>query len=319
MKALENKHVFITGANGGMGLETSKLLAQEKLASLTLAARTEEKAQFAKKEVQRVGSKIEVNAVFGFDMNKPEEIEKATDRLDSSRQFDIIFFQVGGVFFGNDYQYVNYNGMRIEKTLFQNTIGSYITLSNLRSKGLIAKNARVVFAGGEGARGIPGMIEKPVFTSTEEFENYSHGIGELKKYNMMNAIGVSKLASALLTQKLAQQEDGITYVWFTPGLTHGTNGLAKASPIQRFFMEKVMFGISGLLGFSQGPKKGAEKYLKALSGEYGINGDVLGSPEGKVLGKIVDQKPMNPSLTDQQLIDGFWNMLEEVYSLEKVA
>ena len=81
----------------------------------------------------------------------------------------------------------------------------------------------------------------------------------------------------------------------------------------RFFMEKVMFGISGLLGFSQSPQKGARKYVDCLIGKIGENGDVLGAPEGKVLGPITDQKPMNPSLTDQTLQEEFWNMLQLMY------
>ena len=204
---------------------------------------------------------------------------------------------------------------KLKKTIFQNVIGSYITLVNLKKRGLVAPHARIVFAGGEGARGIPGMIEKPVFETAEKWRQYIHGQGELKKYNPMNAIGVSKLASALLSQKLATLDDGNTYIWFTPGLTHGTKGLAAMdSPIKRFFMEKVMFGISGLLGFSQSPQKGAEKYVTCLIGKVGENGDVLGAPEGKVLGTITDQKPMNPSITDQALQEEFWNMLQLMYA-----
>ena len=127
--------------------------------------------------------------------------------------------------------------------------------------------------------------------------------GVLPKYNPMNAIGVSKLASALIVQQLAKQNDGRAYIWFTPGLTHGTNGLASQSPLKRFIAEKIVFGITGLLGVSQSPKQGAEKYVSALLGEYGKNGDVLGAPEGKVLGPITDQKGMNPTLKDESVMD----------------
>ncbi|MEM7297437.1 MAG: hypothetical protein AAF391_04125, partial [Bacteroidota bacterium] len=123
---------------------------------------------------------------------------------------------------------------------------------------------------------------------------------------------------ALLVQKLAELNDEREYIWFTPGLTHGTNGLASRSALKRFVAEKIMFGITGLLGLSQSPQKGAQKYVDALLGKYGTNGDILGAPEGKVLGKIVDQKPMNASLTNSLVIDAFWGLLQEVYPMPKL-
>lgn len=314
-KKTDGKSVFITGANGGLGLETSKLLAQQNLGRLVMAARTLEKATGARNQVvAHLKPKASIEVAGGFDMNKPEAIKQAVLALPANDPFDIIFFQVGGVILTEEYQYIHYNGKRFEKTVFQNVIGSYITLMHLKTQGLIAPNARIVFAGGEGIRGIPGMIESPVIESYDRFEQYIFGEGEQKKYNPMNAIGVSKLASALLTQKLAQLNDGNEYLWFSPGLTHGTAGLSKMAPVKRFFMEKIMFGIAGILGFSQSPTKGAKKYLDSLLGEIGRNGDVLGAPDGKTLGRITDQKPMNPSITDPELIEGFWTLLVENFT-----
>ena len=313
-----NTNIFITGANGGMGLETAKILASKNVNSITLATRSEAKAQFAKTEVASVSSKTQLVAAAGFDMTDPDAIERAVDDLNGDTLFDVIFFQVGGVFFTKDYPYVNHNGLQIEKTIFQNAIGAYITLQNLERRGLVADDARIIFAGGEGIRGIPGMIEKPEFSSVEAFRNYVFGNGSLPKFNMMNAIGVSKLALAYIVQKLAQQDNGKSYIWFSPGLTHGTNGLKAASPVKRFFMEKIGFGISGLLGLSQSPHAGAVKYVDSLLGKYGGNGDVLGAPDKKVLGPITDQKPMNTTITDPALIDSFWEILQDLYPTSRL-
>lgn len=308
------KTVLVTGANGGLGLETCKILAQHNFSRITMATRTSEKAHAAKTELlSAVQPKGKIEVAYGFDMNSPEGIEAAVASLPAKQPFDVIFFQVGGVIFTEDYQYIEWNGRKIEKTIFQNVIGSHITLINLRKRGLVAPKARIVFAGGEGVRGIPGMIDNPIFETADEFNRYLFGRGEQEKYNPMNAIGVSKLASAFLVQKLAEFNDGSDYIWFSPGLTHGTNGLASVAPLKRFFMEKIMFGISGLLGFSQSPQKGAMKYVDCLSGKIGKNGEILGAPKGKVLGPITDQKPMNPSITDPSLRDEFWNILAAIY------
>lgn len=306
---ISNKNVFITGANGGMGLQTSKLLASLGVKSLTLAARNQEKADWAKRSVQdQVFSDTRISAIGGLDMNSPDGIREAIEQIDKE-PFDIVFLQAGGVFFTDSYQYKLWEGKRFEKTIFQNTIGAYLVVTYLKEKGLLKEDARVVFAGGEGARGIPGMIDKPKFLSLDQFDQYLHGTGDLPKYNPMNAIGVSKLTSAWLVQKLSEIDKNRTYLWFSPGLTHGTNGLSSVSPVKRFFMEKVMFGISGLLGFSQSPEKGAQKYVDALIGSIGQSGDVLGAPEKKVLGVITDQKSMNNAITNQVFIERFWEEL----------
>ncbi len=59
----------------------------------------------------------------------------------------------------------------------------------------------------EGARGIKGLIDCPRFDSPAALRRYV--MTELREgapYNPMNAIGVSKLMSALWTRKLAQLE-----------------------------------------------------------------------------------------------------------------
>ncbi len=297
-----------------MGVDTSKILIDQNVKQIVLGARTHQKAEEAKNELlKRAKSSVKTRLIpsGGFDMTAPDKIQEAVKNLKVNQPFDIVFLQAGGVVFKDDYQYVEWNGKRYERTVFQNTIGGYITLVALSQKGLLKDTTRVVFAGGEGARGIPGMIEKPNFNGYKRFSEYLFGTGNLPKFNPMNGIGVSKLMSAVLVEGLAQKgQINHEFVWFTPGLTYGTNGLADTAPIQRFFMEKIMFPIAGLLGFAQSPMQGAQKYVDSLLGKYGSNGDVLGSPEGKVLGPIVDQKPMNKHFTDMEFQTGFLGMLE---------
>lgn len=317
MKNLNTKelNIFITGANGGMGLDTSKLLIQQNVKQIVLGARTQIKADEAKRKLdQNTDIKTRLIPIGGFDMTAPDRIAQAVTNLGATQPFDIVFLQAGGVVFKDDYQYVNWKGKRYERTVFQNTIGGYITLLELSKRGLLKETTRVVFAGGEGARGIPGMIDKPVFNGYTGFTNYLFGTGNLPKFNPMNGIGVSKLMSAVLVQALAKKRKGTQeFVWFTPGLTYGTNGLADTPAIQRYVMEKIAFPIAGLLGFAQSPMQGAQKYVDSLLGKYGSNGDVLGSPEGKVLGPIVDQKPMNDHFTDSDFQMGFLNLLEQEF------
>ncbi|WP_281613552.1 SDR family NAD(P)-dependent oxidoreductase [Flammeovirga sp. SubArs3] len=312
----QSQSVLITGANGGMGKETTKLLAKKGYNRIVMACRTEGKAEKAKQEIATEIQPYKVDGLEvtgGFDMNNPDEIEKAVNALPANKPFDVVFLQAGGVVFGKDFEFINYKGKKIERTIFQNTLGGYVTLFHLKRRGLLKPNARVIFAGGEGARGIPGMIEKPEFTSAQHLNQYVYG-NVKSKYVDMNAMGVSKYSSAILVQKLAElYKDEFQTVWFTPGLTYGTNGLASKPAFERFIFEKIGFGIMAFFGLAQSPVAAAQKYVDAIEGKYGENGDVLGAPEKKMLGSISDQKPMNSSLTNQALIDEFYSIVVDTF------
>ena len=254
-----------------------------------------------------------ISVVGGFDMNNPEKINNAVKSLPSGNPFDIVFLAAGFAVFTDDYQTVEWNGKKIEKNIFQNMMGSHVTLSYLKKNDLLTKGARIVLAGGEGARGIKGMIESPGFTSPSDFRNYVY-LDQNPKYNPMNAIGVSKLCGALWTTKISKIEaENMDVIWFSPGLTSGSDGLKTLPPAKRWFMTNVMFGILRLMGQAQSPKEGGRKYADCLEGKVGKNGDLIGAPKGKSIGEFTDQTPMNPAFSDEGLINEFWKILEEVF------
>ncbi len=310
-KKITESSILITGANGGIGIETVKQLVKLKAKRIVLACRTQAKADEAIKRVnESVESYTILKAIGGFDMTNPDSIEKGVKSLSGSEPIDILFLQSGGLVISDSFQFITVNGISIEETIFQNVVGSFLTLKFLEEKNLLTANAKVVFAGGEGARGIPGMMEKPEFRSVEEFTSYV--TSGKKQYNPMLGIGYSKFASALLVEKLATLNDDKEYIWFSPGLTGGTNGLDLMPNPKRFIMKSLIFPLMMKLGKAQGPKQAAVKFVDCLTGKYGKNGDILGAPEGKALGKIVDQKPMNASLTNHQLRDAFWDIISKI-------
>ena len=307
---LENKSILITGANGGIGIETVKILAKKGAKRIALACRTLESARETITSIGHTNSNLEPYG--GFDMLDNEKIKEAVSLL-PNKKFDVIFLQAGGMVVADSFQFIDVNGKRVERTVQQNAIGGLLTIMHLENAGLIDENARIVFAGGEGARGIPKMINKPDFKTKVELIDYlTNATG---KYKALDAIGVSKYISALFTQKLAQSNPSRSYVWFSPGLTGGTKGLDALENPKKFIMKHIGFPMLQLLGLAQGPEKAAQKYVLALNSEIGSNGDLIGAPEGKTLGKLVDQKPMNPSLTNHQLIERSWDFVEELYPI----
>ncbi|MBB6463748.1 SDR family NAD(P)-dependent oxidoreductase [Flammeovirga kamogawensis] len=305
---IKNSSILITGANGGIGIETVKILLEKGAKRIVLACRTQEKADRTK---ALLNSHYKLEAKGGFDMQNKEAIVLAVSELPKNEKFDIVFFQAGGMVVSNDYQFIeNTNGNRIEKTIYQNVMGSYITLKALLQQDLIATGGRIVFAGGEGARGIEGMIAKPEYDSVDDLIGaVFNGKG---KYKDIDALGISKFMSGLLIQELAERDLNHEYVWFSPGLTAGTNGLVNVPPIKRFMFEKVGFPMMKLFGMAQGPKEAAMKYVECLDGKYGKTGDLIGAPEGKTLGNLVDQKPMNAGLSNHAFRKAFLQIAEQV-------
>ncbi len=316
MENLETRTVLVTGANGGLGRETIKLLVKNGFGKVIMACRSQSKANAARDEIlAETGAKPESVITFGgYDMNNPEAIRAAISALPKDTLIDTVFLGAGGVVFEKDYQTIQWNGLTIEKTIFQNVVGGHIVLSELVHRNLLADGARVIVAGGEGARGIPGMMEIPKFSDANDLRRYVLGdFAGRKKYNPMNAIGVSKLISALWVRKVSKlMADKMEIVWFSPGLTYGTSGTSGLPPTMNWFVQKVVFGAMGLLGKAQNPQQGASKFADCIEGKIGKNGDLIASPQGKSIGDLVDQGPMNPAFDDDKLHAEFWAILEEV-------
>lgn len=309
--SLKNKSVLITGANGGIGLATWQQVLAQGPKRLALACRGPKQAitcELAIDPVQLKNTKVEV--LTDFEMTDAIKLKNAVENLVVGEKFDTVFIQVGGVFFDKRYSFIATQAGKIEKTIFQNAIGGYLLIQYLLERGLLADNARVVFCGGEGARGVKSMIKRHSFHTIENLKAYLEQ-GPDHAYQTMNAIGVSKLVGALISLKLAEIDSKREYVWFSPGLTGGTKGLNHKPGIGKYISQYLIFPIVTRLGLAQTPKIAAAKCLKALSGEVGRSGDLIGAPEGKALGKLCDQKPMNPDFTNRLLRDDLFNLLEK--------
>ncbi len=308
--------VLVVGANGTLARATIRCLLEDGYLDITMACRTLSKGMDARQQILTSTPNADADqlrVVGGFDMNDPASIEASISDLDQA--FDIVFLAAGFPVFSEDFEVVEWNGQTVEKQVFQNAMGAHITLCLLRRRGLLASNARVVVAGGEGARGIAGMIERPVFPTPAAFRAYISGaLRGQGRYNAMNAIGVSKLCSALWTRKIAEtSEEEFEVVWFSPGLTSQSAGLDEHLPRAKALLMKFMLGTMHVLGKAQGPREGGRKFADCLQRKVGRSGDLLGAPPGKTRGSLTDQSPLNPLFTDERFVDEYWLILEETF------
>lgn len=313
---LSDKSILVIGANGSLAKETIKCLINDGARKIVMGCRSVSKGEEAKEEIllDMASAHVNMAVVGGFDMNSPEKIELAVESVGDHGPFDIIFLAAGFAVFTDDYQSIQWNDKRVEKNIFQNLIGSHFCYMFLKSQGLIRNGARVVLAGGEGVRGIKGMIDRPSFSDPQELRKYVF-LETVPRYNPMNAIGVSKLCGAFWTSKISQLQQEHEVIWFSPGLTSGSAGLSHLPAAKRWFMNNILFGIFSLIGQSQTPKEGGRKFADCLEGKIGQHGDLIGAPAGKSIGRFTDQKPLNPLFTNQHMIDEFWEILMEVTHL----
>lgn len=312
-----DKHILFTGATGGLAKETIKCLLEQDVASITLAGRSEKKLAAVKSGiVNDLGHHVEkkLKLAAGFDMNSPEKLFVAVNRL-PKQAFDIVCLGAGAASFGNQRQTISYAGRRYEKTIFQNVIGGHITLSYLITLQLIGANARVITIGGEGARGIKGMIAKPEFNDPNTLSRYVFAETDMK-YNAMNALGSSKLIAALWSQVLGDYAgEAFSSIWFSPGFIYGTGGTNGLPKWQDWFAQNVVFKLMAKMGMAQSPKEAGEKLAQCLLGHVGHNGDILGAPEGKTIGALTDQKPMNSAFTNKALQARVWTIFNDIQPL----
>jgi len=313
MSTLQDQRILITGANGGIGKATSELLLRDGVGHLLMAGRRAERVEAARAELMSStgaeGARISAHA--GFDMLDPDAIRAAVDGL-PDKQIDTVFLQAGGWVVAPDYPKHDWRGQQYERTSFQNALGGHAVIAALEARGLLRPGARIVVMGGEGARGVPGMIAPAAFADAAALKRYLQGdTAGYPAYQPVNALGTSKFINALWAQKLA----GLgTYevVWFTPGFTGGTAGTQGLPGWKEFVFQRIAFPVFVMLGQAQWPDTAARKTADAVSGRIGRNGDLLGAPQGKAIGPITDQKPMQPQFSDASFQDAVWEIAVEV-------
>jgi len=310
---LKGKRVLITGANGGLGIQTTIQALQEG-ATVTLACRNDGKAEAARQQAIEAASVAEDKAIAagGFDMLDMQAIDEAVDALPPA-PLDVVFLQAGGWVWTDDAQTVSLGGRAIEQTVVKNVVGAHATLVALKATGRLAPGCRVVIIGGEGSRGLPGAIDKPEFEDVQDFERYLAGDWAGRgSYKPINALGVSKLCAALWAQHLAGLVEGeMEVVWFTPGFIAGTNGTAGMPKWKEFIFQRIAFPIMVAIGKAQWPKAAAAKCIDCLAGRVGVHGDLLGAPQGKPIGPLTDQKPMQHLFTDKNFQRALWTACEQ--------
>lgn len=280
---MNNKLCIVTGANSGIGFETSKALAQ-KGAYLIMVCRNEEKAKNAKDAIIRDTSNHGIDIVL-CDFSIQSEIRSAAEEIKS--RYDKIDVLVNNHGFLAAERNETVDGL--EETFAVNHIGYFMFTNLLLDHLKAAESARIVTVASD-----------------------AHRAGEFKPDNLQlndnfrpfKAYGNSKLFNILFTKELAERlaDTNVTANSLHPGVV-GSNFGQSGNWLMRFiYTIGKPFMISS--------QKGAETpvYLATSEEVAKVNGAYFSN-----------KKVATPTKTarDSQAAKKLWDMSEKLCGLEK--
>jgi len=310
-----NKSAIVTGANSGIGFETSAALAEAGYAKVVLATRSVEKGELAKELlVERTGK--DVFEIIAMDMSEKAEIDSAVMELSQrGSPFDLIILNAGMV---PSKRSLNSDG--VELTLASTLIGHHILTMGLLDKGMVSKNARIVIAGSEGARGdAPGITPLDFREFAKE-----HFDGDLVKamiafgrydedfkFKTMNIYATAKVMTvwwaAVLSSKLPK---GMTVNAISPGNIATTGFTRNLGFVMRKVMPAVAKTLGKLMGMTHSIEKGAERYLTGAQFDDKTTGLFFASPKKKLAGKLHLQE--YDHFSDTEFQKAGWETIVEI-------
>jgi NAD(P)-dependent dehydrogenase (short-subunit alcohol dehydrogenase family) len=184
---MRGKTCIITGATGGIGLETARRLGALG-ARLVLVGRNRDKGNAA---ISRLRAEVPGVAVemHHADLSRPDEIRRLADALlKTASRIDVLVNNAGAVFANR-----NTTPDGLELTFALNHMGYFRLMALLRDRLIASAPARVVNVASEAHRG-----------SHLDFEDLQCS----RRYRGWKAYQRSKLANILFTRELARRLEG---------------------------------------------------------------------------------------------------------------
>ncbi|MEX0723472.1 MAG: SDR family oxidoreductase [Gracilimonas sp.] len=278
---MNNKLCIITGANSGIGFETTKALA-EKGAYIVMVCRNEDKAETARKQIIEETSNRGIDIVL-CDFAIQSEIRKAAEEI--KKNYDKIDVLINNHGFLASEKEETVDGL--EMTFAVNHIGYFLFTNLLLDHIKAAASGRIISVASEAHR-------------AGEFDPENIQLDE--NFSPWKAYGNSKLFNIMFTKELARRvaDTNVTANSLHPGVV-ASNFAQSGSWIM-----KTLFTIGK--PFFVSPKKGAATsiYLASSNDIKNVNGAYFRN-----------KKVATPSKTarDENAAKELWEISEKLCSL----
>ncbi len=275
---MENKLCIITGANSGIGFETTKALAQ-KGAYVVMVCRNEEKAEAAKEQIIKETGHSGLEIVL-CDFAIQAEIVEASKRI--KQKFDKIDVLINNHGFLASERNETVDGL--EETFAVNHIGYFLFTNLLLDHIKAAENARIINVASEAHRA--GEFDPDNLQLQEGFKPFK-------------AYGNSKLFNILFTKELAHRlvDTDVTVNCLHPGVVASNFGQSGS------WLMSFLYTIGK--PFMRSNKKGAETQI------YLATSDEVENTSGAY---FKDKKKTNPSriARDADAAKKLWEISEDL-------
>ena len=290
-----NKSILITGANAGLGKEAARQLSlRPETERIILACRNPQKAEAAKKELEESTGK-KVFEILTMDVSQVSSVRSAVEKLEAP--IDAVILNAGGMG-GRTPEKMTESGMN--ELAAVNTIGHVALVDELIKANKI--NNVVMLASSEAARGIKKMgMKRPALetNSVKELASILDGTYFGNKFDAMQAYGHVKYVATLWMSSMARKHPSIRFVSMSPGATSGTAAADNAPPMMKILFKYFMMPIvMPLRGMVHKVGDGAKRFVDAISIEKYTSGGFYASVEDKVVGEIVDQFEIYPTMAE---------------------
>jgi len=320
MSDYDTQAALVTGANSGLGFEAAAQLAEMGFRSVTLAARTQEKAEVAARQLRdRTGR--DVFDTLAVDVGEIESSRKAGAELIARGQsFDVVLLNAGMV-----PNRLDRTPDGIEVCFASSLVGHHIITTELLDDGLL-DDASVVLVGSEAANDdLPKMMGMSVYdfalgepsefgaTPAEAMKNFATASGG-PEFNGQRQYSTTKVFSSWWSAAMARRHPRSTrFYTVSPGANMGTAADRNVTGAFKV-MIAVMSKVGRYIGMDQPVPVGAKRYLDVALGDGGPfeSGRTYTSKPKKMTGPLVERS--EDHLTDEERQDTAFAVLDELVS-----
>lgn len=305
-----DKTALVTGASSGLGFETVAQLAEAGYGRVIVAARSENKAEDAKRRLEaRTGKSV--FETLAADLGELATVEAASDEL-KRRGDDIDVAILNAGLISGKKLVRNHDG--VEQT-FAPLVGHHVLVMRLLGHQLLADGARIVVAGSEAARGdVPTMkvVDLPEFAGEAfdgDLEAAAAAVARSQppvQFKRNNAYANAKQFGAMWAGALARRlPDGSTVNAVSPGSTPETNAGRDQGLMMQRVMLPLMTRFGGRVGIAHDLATGAGRYVEVIDFDDEVNGRFFASAPKKMIGPLQDLT--EPRISNRASQEAVWN------------
>ncbi|MBI9045902.1 MAG: SDR family oxidoreductase [Anaerolineaceae bacterium] len=274
--SLQKKIILITGANAGIGKETTRALAKSG-ARIIMACRNLKKSTITQQEIIEESKNYNIQLIH-LDLASIASIRMFTDKIHDQFSHIDILINNAGIF--NMKRELTADGF--EATMGVNCLGTFL-LTDLLLPGLLkSKNSRII-----------NVASDAHYNGSIDLDNFHFD----KKYSGFKAYASSRLATVLYTQELAERlkDHNITVNSLHPG--HVYTNIWNLWP-KRKLLNMIMDNIMKRVAISAVEGAKTSIYLASSDQVAGISGKYFDKLQIKAPSKKCQDKDFQKALWD---------------------